>query len=71
MNKRGAIVILNDLKKEREDVKKQYEEQKKKKFTDKHAMLYCIGFAGVFGATLNLVVLRLIIITLIKIKVLF
>lgn len=51
MNKRGAIVILNDLKKEREDVKKQYEEQKKKKFTDKHAMLYCIGFVGVFGAT--------------------
>lgn len=51
MNKRGAIVILNDLKKEREDVKKQYEEQKKKKFTDKHAMLYCIGFVVVFGAT--------------------
>lgn len=51
MNKRGAIVILNDLKKEREDVKKQYEEQKKKKFTDKQATLYCIGFAGVFVAT--------------------
>ena len=51
MNKSGDIVILNDLKKEREDVKKQYEEQKKKKFTDKHAILYCIGFAAVLVAT--------------------
>jgi hypothetical protein len=50
MNKSGDIVILNDLKKEREDVKKQYEEQKKKKFTDKHAILYCIGFAAVLVA---------------------
>lgn len=51
MNKSGDIVILNDLKKERDNVKKQYEVQKKKKFTDKQAVLYCIGFAGVFVAS--------------------
>lgn len=51
MSKSGGIVILNDLKRERDNVKKQYDEQKKKKFTDKQTTLYCIGFAGLFVFT--------------------
>ena len=49
MNKNGTLVILNDLKKKKSEVEKKYNEQKNKKFTDKQASLYTLGFIGVFG----------------------
>ena len=49
MSKSGSLVVLNDLKKEREEIEKKYNEQKNKKFTDKQTLLYCFGFSLIFG----------------------
>ena len=51
MNKNGTLVILNDLKKKRKDIEVKYNVQKNKKFTDKQACLYALGFLGVFAVT--------------------
>lgn len=51
MSKNGAIVILNDLKKKRDDIEDKYKKQKNKKISDKQTLLYAFGFIGVMGAT--------------------
>lgn len=49
MSKNGSLVILNDLKKERKEIEKKYNEQRNKKFTDRQTTIYALGFAGIFG----------------------
>ena len=49
MNKKGTLVILNDLKNEREMIKKKYTEQKNKRFSDKQTLLYVAGFWLIFA----------------------
>lgn len=51
MSKNGAIVILNDFKKRRDEFERKYKEQKNKKFTDTQVLLYSFGFIGILGAT--------------------
>lgn len=49
MNKNGTLVILNDLKKERDRIEKKYFEQKNKKVSNLENILYILGYTGVFG----------------------
>lgn len=49
MNKKGTLVILNDLKNERDMVEKKYTEQKNKRFSDKQTLLYVAGFWLIFA----------------------
>jgi hypothetical protein len=49
MSKNGAIVILNDFKKRRDEIEMKYKEQKTKKITKKHIFIYSLGFICAFG----------------------
>lgn len=51
MSKNGALVILNDLKKRRNEVEEKYKKQKNKKFTDNQVLLYSFGFVFILGGT--------------------
>ena len=51
MSKNGALVILNDLKKRRDELQDKYIKQRNKKFTDNQVLLYTFGFVCVLGAT--------------------
>ena len=51
MNKKGTLVILNDLKNEREIIDKKYLEQKNKKFSEKQTLIYVAGFWIVLAGT--------------------
>lgn len=48
MSKNGAIIILNDIKKERDIIEQKYTKQKNKKVTTKEKLIYIFGFIGLF-----------------------
>lgn len=48
MSKNGAIIILNDLKKDRDAIEAKYTKQKNKKITIKEKLIYIFGFVGLF-----------------------
>lgn len=49
MSKNGAIIILNDIKKERDLIEIKYNKQKNKKISIKEKLIYIFGFVGLFG----------------------
>lgn len=48
MSKNGAIIILNDLKKQRDTLETKYTKQKNKRITIKEKLIYIFGFVGIF-----------------------
>lgn len=48
MSKNGAIIILNDLKKDRDALETKYTKQKNKRITVKEKLIYIFGFVALF-----------------------
>ena len=48
MSKNGAVIILNDLKKEKNIIEYKYNKQKTKKISIKEKLIYIFGFVGIF-----------------------
>lgn len=48
MSKNGAVIILNDLKKEKNLIEYKYNKQKRKKISIKEKLIYIFGFVGIF-----------------------
>ena len=48
MSKNGAVIILNDLKKDRDTLETKYTKQKNKRITVKEKLIYILGFVALF-----------------------
>lgn len=51
MGKNAAVVLLNDIKKDRDLIEKDYIKQKNRKFREKHILFYSLGFLALLGGS--------------------